>query len=145
MAANKTSVKYSSKAILGQSESGIYITFNYIFLSCQCLTNYNMNPYEIDYVKIICNTVFILDALCCCQQNKVPYECLGYCMNVIAQGNEEVGARDAEKYDKEIERMKKANSNVTKYVPPEWFLVRPLLTINASQMINYELPIYLLR
>ena len=83
--------------------------------------------------------MFLLDALCCCQQNKVPYECLGYCMNVIAQGNEEVDARDAQKNDKEIEKMQMANVNVTKYVPPEWFLVRPGHTIIALWIMNYEL------
>ena len=67
--------------------------------------------------------VVLLDALCCCQKNKVPYECLGYCMNVIAKGNE-VDAHDAKENDRREEELLKEGNNRTKHVPPEWFLVR---------------------
>ena len=65
----------------------------------------------------------MLDALCCCQKNKVPYECLGYCMNVLANGNE-IDAHDAEENDIREEEKLKERNYLTKYIPPEWFLVR---------------------
>ena len=69
------------------------------------------------------NNFVLLDALCCCQKNKVPYECLGYCMNVIAKGNE-VDAHDANENDRREEELMNGSNNLTKHIPPEWFLVR---------------------
>ena len=67
--------------------------------------------------------IVLLDALCCCQKNKVPYECLGYCMNVIAKGNE-VDAHDATENDRREEEFLSGKNNLTRHIPPEWFLVR---------------------
>ena len=44
-------------------------------------------------------------------------------MNVIAKGNE-IDAHDAEENDRREEEKLRGVNNVTKYIPPEWFLVR---------------------
>ena len=44
-------------------------------------------------------------------------------MNVLANGNE-IDAHDAEENDIRAEEKLKERNYLTKYIPPEWFLVR---------------------
>ena len=44
-------------------------------------------------------------------------------MNVLAKGNE-IDAHDAEENDRKEEEKLKERNDITKYIPPEWFLVR---------------------